>query len=44
MNKKIILIGLMALMLLLVACTQDYGSGAAYAQSQPQIVGNGCAV
>ena len=44
MNKTKLMMILMALALIfIVACTQDYNSGAAYAQSQP-IVGQGCSV
>ena len=42
MSKRLILIGLMGLaLILLVACTQDYNSGTAYAQ---QYAAQGCGV
>ena len=44
MNKTKLMLVVMALVLIfIVACTQDYNTGAAYAQSQP-IVGQGCSV
>ena len=46
MNKKLILIGLLVLLfIVLVACTQDYSTGAQTASSQGQeYVAQGCGV